>query len=239
METLMQVPAVTIDIWRESLPAAVLKPARLAFFDMDHTLLRGHSAWFYLEQRRLQRPLTRKAWLGFALISGIYSALGLPPASLGVLERLAGGNAMWLRDLCESCFQDTLVANLSDAAVARLRQHEQQGDTVVLLSAATQFGVAPVARFLNVAFRCTELEVANGRLTGRTLGEVCYGPGKRRWAARMAQAWGVTLDQCAFYTDSFSDRGLLLQVGQPVAVNPDFPLRALARQRGWEVAKFN
>jgi phosphoserine phosphatase len=86
----------------------------------------------------------------------------------------------------------------SDEAVARLRQHEQQGDTVVLLSAATQFGVAPVARYLNVAFRCTELEVANGRLTGRTLGEVCYGPGKRRWAARIAQTWGVRLDQSTF-----------------------------------------
>ena len=120
----------------------------------------------------------------------------------------------------------------------RVRWHEQQGDVVVLLSAATQFGVEPVARHLGVFYRCTELEVAGVRLTGRTLGEVCYGRGKQRWAERIAREWAIRLEDCAFYSDSYSDRGLMEQVGRPVAANPDWRLRTLARRRGWEIVAF-
>jgi phosphoserine phosphatase len=37
------------------------------------------------------------------------------------------------------------------------------------------------------------------------------------------------------YADSISDLDLLRMVGHPVAVYPDAPLAALARERNWEV----
>jgi HAD superfamily hydrolase (TIGR01490 family) len=211
---------------------------RIAFFDMDQTVLCSHSAYLYLRERWRQRLPTWREWLAFSLVSGIYSALNLPLFVMDGFHRLAGGDAASLRDLCASCYQDVLVQYLSPAAVERVRWHEQQGDVVVLLSAATQFGVEPVARHLGVFYRCTELEVAGVRLTGRTLGEVCYGRGKQRWAERIAREWAIRLDQCAFYSDSYSDRALMERVGRPVAANPDWRLRGLARRKGWEIVAF-
>jgi HAD superfamily hydrolase (TIGR01490 family) len=212
--------------------------ARIAFFDMDQTVLCSHSAYLYIRERWRQRWPTWREWLAFSLVSGIYSALNLPLAVMDGFHRLAGGDAASLRDLCASCYQDVLIQYLSSAAVERVRWHEQQGDVVVLLSAATQFGVEPVARHLGVFYRCTELEVVGVRLTGRTLGEVCYGRGKIRWAERIADKWSIRLDDCAFYSDSYSDRGLMERVGRPVAANPDRRLRRFARQRGWEIVAF-
>ena len=212
---------------------------RIAFFDMDQTVLGAHSGFLYLRERWRQRLPTWREWLAFSLVSGIYSALNLPLSVMNVLHRLAGGDAASLRDLCQACYQEALLQHLSPRAVERLRWHEAQGDVVVLLSAATQFGVEPVARHLGVFYRCTELEVLGARLTGRTLGEVCYGDGKLRWAERIAREWIIRLEECAFYTDSYSDRRLMERVGRPVAANPDRRLRNLARSRGWEIVSFD
>lgn len=46
---------------------------------------------------------------------------------------------------------------------------------------------------------------------------------------------GVSLQDCAFYTDSMSDLPMLLEVGRPVVVAPDPRLAREARRRGWVV----
>src|SRR5438045_1164694 len=51
---------------------------RIAFFDMDQTVLCSHSAYLYLRERWRQRLPTWREWLAFSLVSGIYSALNLP-----------------------------------------------------------------------------------------------------------------------------------------------------------------
>src|SRR5437773_9029961 len=50
----------------------------IAFFDMDDTLLRAHSAYLYIRERWRTRFPTGREWLAFTLVSGIYSALNLP-----------------------------------------------------------------------------------------------------------------------------------------------------------------
>src|SRR5262249_13928994 len=111
-------------------------PAKgIAFFDMDQTLLCAHSAYLYIPERWRIRFPTWREWLAFTLVSGIYSALNLPPRVMDGFHWLAGGDAASLRDLCAACYQDVLVQYLSPAAVERLRWHQHQGDVVVLLSA--------------------------------------------------------------------------------------------------------
>jgi phosphoserine phosphatase len=41
--------------------------------------------------------------------------------------------------------------------------------------------------------------------------------------------------QCSFHSDSIYDLPLLEEVGEPVAVNPDFRLRRIAARRGWPI----
>ena len=46
---------------------------------------------------------------------------------------------------------------------------------------------------------------------------------------------GYSLDDACFYSDSRNDLPLLEAVANPVAVDPDEVLRAIAIERGWPV----
>jgi len=213
---------------------------RIAFFDMDKTLLSvssGRSYASYLWRRRLISPIEMANVL---LISAEYSlgVLDFPRAMARMSRSVRNGNAAATRALCDQWFEEELKRYIAPRAVARLREHQQRGDLVCLLSASTQFAVEPVARHLDIPYRSTELEVVDNRFTGGIVGPPCYAEGKRYWGERIAQQHGVALADCVFYTDSYSDRSFLEVVGRPVAVNPDLRLRRLARQRGWPIERF-
>ncbi len=83
---------------------------------------------------------------------------------------------------------------------------------------------------------CNRFEVDDsGAHTGRPVGTLCFGAGKLGYAEAYARDRGVSLADCWFYTDSFSDLPVLERVGHPVVVNPDPRLRREAERRGWPV----
>ena len=73
-----------------------------------------------------------------------------------------------------------------------------------------------------------------GLLTGRFV-SLAFGSNKAARVREWAEAHGVSLSSCAFYSDSFADRTLLSEVGFPVCVNPDRRLRKLAALNGWPI----
>jgi len=64
---------------------------------------------------------------------------------------------------------------------------------------------------------------------------ILEGPLKLAAAQKLAEARGVKLADCAFYSDHVADLPLLEAVGRPFAVGPHAPLAAIARARGWTV----
>ena len=53
-----------------------------------------------------------------------------------------------------------------------------------------------------------------------------------------ADRHGIDLAESYAYSDSLSDLPMLRAVGNPVAVNPDPPLAAIAREEGWQTLRF-
>jgi phosphoserine phosphatase len=84
----------------------------------------------------------------------------------------------------------------------------------------------------------TVAEIADGRYTGRLVGEMMHGPAKAAAITDLASREGLDLSRCAAYSDSINDVPMLSAVGRPVAVNPDAALRRAARDRGWEIRDF-
>jgi putative phosphoserine phosphatase/1-acylglycerol-3-phosphate O-acyltransferase len=109
----------------------------------------------------------------------------------------------------------------------------------VIVSAASHYQVAPVARILGIEeICCTRLEVQRGRFTGQVIAPLCYGEGKTLAARAVARRCDATLKDCWFYSDSSADLPLLTKVGRPVAVNPSDKLRAHASELGWPILDF-
>lgn len=212
----------------------------IAFFDMDKTLLSKSSGTLYVRYLWQRRMISTAELLGVLIVSLQYSLnlLNFPHAMVRLSNYVKGGDAVVTKRLCDRWVKEDVLQYIAPQGLARLREHQSRGDKVILLSASPQFAVEPVARHLDIPYRCTELEVVNGKFTGRIVGEPCYGEGKRYWGARIADEHHTPLSACTFYTDSFTDRPLLDAVGHPVAVNPDRQLARYARRKGWPIEYF-
>lgn len=150
-------------------------------------------------------------------------------------ERAQAAHAAFMRGVIEPAIRPQ--------ALALLRQHQEAGDAVVIVTATNEFVTRPIAQALGVdELIAVALQRAPGPdgiewITGEIDGAPSFREGKvSRVAAWLAvRGWGWGSVHTTFYSDSMNDLPLLEQVNHPVATNPDDRLRALAHSRGWPV----
>lgn len=135
--------------------------------------------------------------------------------------------------------REVIAPAITPQARALVRAHQQDGDTVILVTATNEFVTRPIAQ----AFGIDELiaiELARGPggwITGEIQGTPSFREGKVRRVGDWLAARGLDWDRAhvTFYSDSMNDLPLLERAQQPVATNPSPPLRALASERGWRI----
>jgi len=212
-------------------------PTRIgAFFDMDRTVVRMNTGPLYLAYAfrhgwLRKRHVALGAW--WTLLYKL-TVLDTEAAVRKASATMAGAEEGELAAFCERWVAEQVVPEISRSARRVLELHRRRGDALVLLTASSPYAAEPVARHLGMDHvLCTRPVVENGRLTGKAVEPPCIGAGKVTWAERLAAEQGIDLSQSSFYTDSIQDVPMLMRVGHPVIVNPDFRLRRIARKNGW------
>jgi HAD superfamily hydrolase (TIGR01490 family) len=218
---------------------------KLALFDLDHTLLSGDSdmLWcnFLIDQglldetfRALNTEMLRR-----------YTAGTVTPVEFCnfYASTLAGRDATFWQPWRERLLAELVRPRVPADARTLLRRHREAGDTLVLTTATNRVITEPVARDLGVDHHiATEVEVVDGRYTGRTRGVLNMRTGKverlRAWLAERGLDESA-LKQATFYSDSINDLPLLSAVGHPVAVDPDDRLHSAALRHGWKILRFD
>lgn len=215
---------------------------RLTLFDLDHTLLPIDSDYEWGEFT------TRIGWTDAAEF-GRRNAEFFAHYQAGTLdvhdyvrfaidavrqrgpEAAALAHAQFMREVVQPAIRPQ--------ALALLRQHQEAGDMVAIITATNEFVTGPIAQALGVPeLLAMQLERgADGWFTGAIAGVPSMRAGKvtrmEQWLAARGLDWGSV--ESTFYSDSLNDVPLLEKVNQPVATNPDDRLRALALQRGWRI----
>jgi HAD superfamily hydrolase (TIGR01490 family) len=135
--------------------------------------------------------------------------------------------------------REWIQPRLRPVAQGLVRDHQQQGDTVAIVTATNELVTRPIAQAFGVEeLIAVELERdAAGWITGEIAGVPSMREGKvvrvTHWLQRRGLDW---LDvETTFYSDSLNDLPLLERVDHPVATNPDARLRTLALERGWRI----
>jgi len=120
-----------------------------------------------------------------------------------------------------------------------VRRHLRDNHLCAIVTSTNAFIAAPIARAFGVDhLLATELEVKDGRFTGKPSGTPSFRQGKVTRLAEWLGDQGRTLASFSdswFYSDSQNDLPLLERVTHPVAVDPDEILRREASARGWQV----
>jgi putative phosphoserine phosphatase/1-acylglycerol-3-phosphate O-acyltransferase len=213
-----------------------------AFFDMDKTIIAENSGAMYMRHRYEHGDVTNwelakglGAYLRYKL-----GVLNLHSYTLELMQQFRGEREADLEALGLELFEEMLVGAIYPEAARLIREHQQAGHEVLIISGAVRFVVEPLAEHLGVPnVLCTRLEVDEGRFTGRLIEPICFEEGKIYWVQQFIEEQRIDLARSYFYTDSVTDIPLLELVGHPVVVNPDPMLYRAAVRRCWPVRIFD
>jgi HAD superfamily hydrolase (TIGR01490 family) len=211
------------------------------FFDVDHTLTRRSSGTRFVALAMRRKVLPLRLLLVMPWYSLMYR-LGLFRMRDYVegFPYLRGIKQSLLEKMAEDSFEGWLKGDLFEEAVTLVRKRRAEGRRVILATSSIDFIVAPLAAHLGVdGMLATTLQFENGVCTGRIVGTPMFRREKKNRVLAHLAAEGVAASECSFYSDSIYDLPLLEVVGRPVAVNPDFKLRRLARRRGWPIVNLS
>lgn len=215
-----------------------------AFFDLDRTLMAGTSAYYFAKAcyREGLLPLPRLVVDGLSsLVFKLFGASDAKSEALRdrILASVAGHEAETLHRLAPAVIEE-LLPRIRPEAQALLDMHAEAGRDVYIVSASPVEIVSELARALDITGGIgTESEVVDGVYTGRLAAPFCYGEGKAEVIRKLIAERGYDTAQCYAYSDSASDLPMMQLVGNPVAVNPDRTMMAVAHRRGWPVVEFN
>lgn len=216
-----------------------------AFFDVDNTLIQGSSLIVFalgLARRRYFRlsEILPIAWKQLKFrFTGSENPEDVARGREQALEFIKGRRVDELVALCEEIVDN----HMSDKAWPGTRDladmHLNAGHQVWLVSATpVQLAQILAQRFGFTGALGTVAEVKDGRFTGRLVGDILHGPGKKHAVAALAAIEKLDLTECTAYSDSINDVPMLSMVGTGIAINPDSKLRKLAGIQGWEIRDY-
>ena len=196
---------------------------RIAAFDMDSTLINIECI------DEIAAVAGKKAEV--AAITEAAMRGEIPDFRASLMRRLA-----LLQGLDASALQTVLDTRLqlnpgAEKLLATLHQH---GIKTLLVSGGFTFFARVVQARLGIsAMRSNELEIVDGKLTGRVLpqswgGDVVDGAEKRRALEQFAAEYGATLQQCIAIGDGANDLPMMGAAGLSVAYHAKPAVRAQA-----------
>lgn len=220
---------------------------KAAFFDVDGTLTNAH-VWHgvmdYFTVHKLRR-WTHRVYLAYHYPLYILLRLGIIsdgtfrkpwPAHLGWYVR---GYTIGQSENVWNWIADTKVKNHWRQDTCQiLSQHKSDGYLTVLVSGTPVPLLNRLAKDIGAdQVVGTELEVKEGRYTGRSSGPACIADDKVTLIQNYMKRSEVEIDYSASYAyaDSISDHYMLEMVAHPVATYPDEGLRQIAIEKEWQI----
>ncbi len=212
----------------------------LAIFDLDNTLIADDSDYlwgqFLVEQGIVDSDCYAKANAKF-YDDYKQGRLDIVEFLNFSLKPLADNDAEQLYRWREQFSAQKIQPLLVTAAEKLIAHHQQQGDTLLIITATNRFITEPIANLYGIEHLiATTPEIKHGQFTGNFIGIPSFQEGK----VKLLQQWLLdfpqeSLNDSWFYSDSHNDLPLLTLVKKPVAVDPDATLRAHALAHNWEI----
>lgn len=226
-------------------PVAKVRPRRLCLFDLDGTLLpidSDHSFGEFMVQigwadgesfRRTNDAFFAQYQAGTMDLAAYVDFATRVWRSRPPLEAEAA-RAQFMTQVIRPA--------LHGSALALVRQHQEAGDLVAIVTATNIFVTSPIAAAFGVDhLLAVELErTDSGGWSGRIQGTPTFREGKvvrvHAWLADLGLRLG-DFEHVSVYSDSINDLPLLELGTHPVATNPGASLEAVAHERGWQILR--
>jgi HAD superfamily hydrolase (TIGR01490 family) len=211
----------------------------LAIFDLDNTLIAGDSdhGWgeFLVRKGKVDsnhyKTMNDRFYADYeAGRLDIYAYLEF---SLEPLTRIPRSELLLLR---QTFIHEVTAPMMLNKAHSLLEKHRQAADRLLVITSTNRFIAEPICEALGIeTLIATEPEIIDDCFSGQIVGIPSYGEGKVTRFNQWLYDNQERSEGSYFYSDSINDLPLLLEVANPIAVDPDAQLREQAQNRGWEI----
>lgn len=214
-----------------------------AFFDLDKTILVKSSSFafarpFYKEGLIGRTDVVRSAYAQFMFHTSGADHDQMESMREYMSKLVTGWEVEKVQQIVAETLDDIIDPMVYQEALDLIAEHKAAGRDIVIISSSGTDVVEPIGMRLGADLAIgTQVAIEDGRYTGEIV-FYAYGEGKAEAMRALAQERGYDLTECYAYSDSFTDLPMLDAVGNPVAVNPDASLRAVAIDRQWPVVDF-
>ncbi len=214
------------------------KKSYIAVFDIDDTILRVNSTKIVALAAYKQKLMRTRDLLSGVL--QIYLYKYKLRDSLKIIDTLgdwtSGIKEETIINLVDSIFESKMISTIRPEIVEEIRIHKSRNAETVILSSAISQICNPIAKHLGIdKVLCSEIEVVDGKLTGKAKGKFCFGKEKLNRLEDYCTNNKYSLKETWYYADSIDDTHVLEKVGFPVCVTPDKRLHKIAIKRNWPV----
>ena len=209
---------------------------KAAIFDLDGTIISGKST-----EMRFTEHLFKKGELNLIDVFRYFLRF---LRNIGRWNRMVSQNKYYLKgksfeklsNIANEFFLP-IVDKLVPEEIKRLIQtHKKNGDLLIIVSGTLNFILDIFANSFSFDDRKgTELEVKDGKLTGRISGIHPSNNGKVIILEEFVNKYDIDLANSAAYGNRCGDRFLMEMVGNPAAVNPDRRLLKYAQSKKWRI----
>lgn len=140
-----------------------------------------------------------------------------------------------IQEAAETLYRTYVKPRLYPDAMKTLRNFSSRGYRIVLITNEVDYLMRPLARELKAELIATQLVEKETGFTGAAENGALSGERKANAVRAHAEEHGINLTESYGYGDEVEDLSMLECVGNPVAVNPDSQLSAVAGERKWLV----
>lgn len=216
----------------------------LAIFDLDKTIIDTSASLAY------RRPMAERGLLNTGEVLKMMAMLGnymftthsedsLESTKEALTRIIKDRESEPLRQVAQDALQEVITPFIYAEARELIEWHREQGHSIAIVTASASIMVQPIAKELGVDHLfATELEEKDGRFTGAVT-HFNKGHAKVERILKLVAEHGYDLDESYAYSDAATDIPMLELVGNPVAVNPDRPLKKRATEESWPIKQFN
>ncbi|MHA3061767.1 HAD family hydrolase [Acinetobacter sp. ANC 4636] len=192
----------------------------LALFDFDGTLCLSDSFTQFIFYTLSKRHILRQGIKILPWIQGYY--LNLYPADAmrtKLYNQMFSQQNLQEIESLASEYSRELLEHLNPVILAQLKQHQDLGHEVAIVSASLDLYLQHIAQYLNVRLICTETEKQQNILTGQYASPDCSGEQKK---IRILDSYNLeNYDQIYAYGNSHEDKQMLSLAHYPFMVGKD------------------
>lgn len=211
---------------------------RLSVFDLDHTLLTINSSYHFGAYLYRQKFFSFPSLLASLFYYARHKLFGLSIQKLHqkTFQLLFKGVSIEdLQAYVTVFLEQQLTEKLYQPALQRLHEAQKRGDYTLILSSSPDFLVRPIAEWFGVdSWQATIYAVDDGGCLSH-LASILEGQDKANYLAHLIREMGIHSSSVTVYSDSHLDLPILKMAGKAIGVVPDFYLKRICQEKGWEI----